>query len=212
MPQAKILLRRRNPPIADDHHPPASPWSKETRRSVFFERRKDRRCSRTRDAPRSNVEHSPTRSDKVTKPTHRPLIRNGSLLVGYGRFGRPPTRKRWRRSACPFRLHRVWDSGIIERVGTTEDFWLNDLAALDTPEARTMATKGTVEDWATESLLAARQAYRVPETSLRMKSGQTLSDAYLEANLPVVRRRHYQGSVRLAIVLNDAFSGAPQDN
>jgi hypothetical protein len=33
-------------------------------------------------------------------------------------------------------MHRVWDSGIMERVGTTEEFWLNDLAALDTPEAR----------------------------------------------------------------------------
>jgi hypothetical protein len=42
-------------------------------------------------------------------------------------------------------MHRVWDSGIIERVGTTEDFWLNDLAALDTPEARQEAMKGTVE-------------------------------------------------------------------
>ena len=46
MPQAKILLRRRNPRIADDHPPPASPWSKETRRSVFFEMKSlsKRRC------------------------------------------------------------------------------------------------------------------------------------------------------------------------
>jgi hypothetical protein len=49
---------------------------------------------RTRDPPRSNAEHSPTRSDKITKPTHRPLIRNGSLSAGYGRFGRPPIGKR----------------------------------------------------------------------------------------------------------------------
>jgi hypothetical protein len=27
-------------------------------------------------------------------------------------------------------MHRVWDSGIVERAGTTEDFWLGDLAAL----------------------------------------------------------------------------------
>jgi hypothetical protein len=103
-------------------------------------------------------------------------------------------------------MHRVWDSGIIERVGTTEDFWLKDLAALDTPEARQEATKGTVEDWATESLLAARQAYQVPETGTRLKSGQKLSDAYLEANLPVMRRRLNQASVRLAMVLNEAFA------
>ena len=40
--------------------------------------------------------------------------------------------------------------------------------------------KGTVEDWATESLLAARQAYQVPETGKRLKSGQKLAIAYLE--------------------------------
>jgi hypothetical protein len=104
-------------------------------------------------------------------------------------------------------MHRVWDSGIIERVGTTEDFWLNDLAALDTPEARQEAMKGTVEDWATESLLAARQAYLVPETGKRLKPGQKLSDSYLNANLPVARRRLYQAGVRLAMVLNEAFPG-----
>ena len=65
--------------------------------------------------------------------------------------------------------------------------------------------KGTVEDWATESLLAARQAYQVPETGMRLKPGQKLADAYLEANLPVVRRRLYQAGVRLAWVLNEAF-------
>jgi hypothetical protein len=102
-------------------------------------------------------------------------------------------------------MHRVWDSGIIERVGTTEDFWLKDLAALDTPEARDAAMKGSVEDWATESLLAARQAYQVPETGIRLKSGQKLGDSYLQANLPLVRRRLYRGSVRLAMVLNEAF-------
>jgi hypothetical protein len=68
-----------------------------------------------------------------------------------------------------------------------------------------MSIKGTVEDWAPESLLAARQAYQVPENGVRLKSGQKLGDAYLEANLPVVGRRLYQGGVRLATVLNDVF-------
>ena len=61
-------------------------------------------------------------------------------------------------------MHRLWDSDMIERTGHTEEFWLADLGQLDTPEARAAAMKGTVEDWATESLLAARQAYQVPET------------------------------------------------
>jgi nuclease S1 len=109
-------------------------------------------------------------------------------------------------------MHRLWDSDMIARVGDTEDFSLADLAALDTPEAADAAMKGTVEDWATESLLAARQAYQVPETGTRLKSGQKLGDAYLQANLLVVRQRLYQASVRLAMVLNEAFPGAQQDN
>jgi hypothetical protein len=43
----------------------------------------------------------------------------------------------------------------------------------------------------------------VPETGLRIVSGQKLFDAYLVANLPVVRRRLYQAGVRLAMVLNE---------
>ena len=106
-------------------------------------------------------------------------------------------------------MHRLWDSDMIERTSKDEQFWLTDLAALDTPEARDAAMKGTVEDWATESILAARQAYQVPETGMRLKSGQKLGDAYLQANIPTVRRRLYQGSVRLALVLNEAFPEQP---
>ena len=56
-----------------------------------------------------------------------------------------------------------------------------------------------------QGLLAAREAYRVPETGLGLKPGEKLTDAYLKANLPAVRRRLYQAGVRLAIVLNEAF-------
>ena len=61
------------------------------------------------------------------------------------------------------------------------------------------------EDWATESLLAARAAYNVPATGQRLKPGQKLGDAYVNANMPVVRRRLYEAGVRLATVLNEAF-------
>jgi len=77
---------------------------------------------------------------------------------------------------------------MIQRAGDDEDFWLADLAPLDTPANRGAAMGGTVEDWATESLLAARAAYQVPETGKRLKPGQKLADSYQEANLPVVRR------------------------
>lgn len=72
---------------------------------------------------------------------------------------------------------------------------------------RTIAMKGTVEEWATESLLAARAAYVVPGTEARIKSGQKLAKSYQDANLPVIRQRLYQSGVRLATVLNEVFEG-----
>src|SRR5262249_18494830 len=82
-------------------------------------------------------------------------------------------------------LHRVWDSGIIDRAGRGEAGWLDDLVALDTDEARHEAQAGSREDWATESLLGARQAYQGPATGHRLKPGAKLGDAYHAANLPV---------------------------
>ena len=64
---------------------------------------------------------------------------------------------------------------------------------------------GSVEDWATESLLAARGAYQDPTTGMLIEPGQRLADAYQAANLPVVRRRIYQGGIRLARLLNEVW-------
>jgi hypothetical protein len=107
----------------------------------------------------------------------------------------------------------AWGRGSLESegpllyAGRGEDGWLADLIALDADEARAQAQAGTVEDWATESLLAARQAYQDPATGQRIKRGTKLGDACQEANLPVVRRRLYQASSRFAMVLNEAFRG-----
>jgi hypothetical protein len=106
-------------------------------------------------------------------------------------------------------MHRLWDSDMIEHEGDDEDFWLADLVALDQPADRAAAMKGIVEDWATESLAAARAAYLVPETDKRLKPGQKLSDAYVTANMPLVRQRLYQAGIRLAKVLNEAFADTP---
>ncbi len=71
----------------------------------------------------------------------------------------------------------------------SEEVWLAELAELDTEKNRTDWMRGTVEDWATESLLAARAAYVVPGTDARIKSGQKLSREYYDTHLPIVRRR-----------------------
>jgi nuclease S1 len=102
-------------------------------------------------------------------------------------------------------MHSLWDSGMIERVSRDEEHWLKELNAMATPQSPVNTAEGTVEDWATESLLAARGAYVNPATKQRIKPGTKLSDAYLEKNLPVVRQRLHQAAVRLAAVLNEEF-------
>jgi hypothetical protein len=79
------------------------------------------------------------------------------------------------------------------------------LVAMDTDEARGKAQGGSVEDWATESLLAARQVYQDPATGLRIEPGARLGEAYYEANLPLARRQMLNASARLAWVLTDTL-------
>jgi hypothetical protein len=85
---------------------------------------------------------------------------------------------------------------------------LADLVAMDTDEARGNAQAGSVEDWATESLLAARQAYQDPATgsgSSRAPSwGMTTRPRYV----PVAYRGLYKACARLAWVLNDSPNAA----
>jgi len=63
------------------------------------------------------------------------------------------------------------------------------------------AQQGTVEDWARESLLAARQAYQEPMTGRGIKAGTKLGDAHQEMSVPVAKRRLYQAGARLASTL-----------
>jgi nuclease S1 len=102
-------------------------------------------------------------------------------------------------------LHVVWDTGIITRAENDEGRWLDILATMDTPEARQKAQCGTVEDWATESILASREAYKDPATGQRMKPGTKLGDAYQAKSLPVAKQRLYQAGTRLAMLLNELF-------
>jgi hypothetical protein len=75
---------------------------------------------------------------------------------------------------------------------------------VDTDEARVEARAGSVEEWATESLIAARQADQDPATGRTIRPGAKLGAAYQEADRPGAKRRLYRAGVRLARVLDDA--------
>jgi hypothetical protein len=102
-------------------------------------------------------------------------------------------------------MHRLWDTDMIERVSKDEDVWLKDLASMASPESPQDVPKGTVEDWATESLVAACAAYYDPARGERLKSGTKLGEQYFDLNLPIVKQRMYRAGVRLATVLNECF-------
>jgi hypothetical protein len=102
-------------------------------------------------------------------------------------------------------MHSLWDGGMIERVSRDEDYWLKELSSLSSPQSPQGVSAGTVEDWATESLLAAREAYQDPLTGKRIKSGTKLGFGYHNKNLPVAKERMRLAGLRLARVLNECF-------
>ena len=64
---------------------------------------------------------------------------------------------------------------------------------------------GTPEDWATESLEAARVAYCLPGTGSVMKSGTRLGEDYCLSTLPIVQKQLAKAGIRVAAVLNEIF-------
>jgi hypothetical protein len=103
-------------------------------------------------------------------------------------------------------LHRLWDEGIIEHHSTDEVKWIGEIESFATAEQIRQWSIGGVESWANESLSAARQAYCLPGTHSMLKSGTVLGQEYLDASLPVVRRRLAQAASRLTTMLNEIFT------
>jgi hypothetical protein len=102
-------------------------------------------------------------------------------------------------------MRSLWDGGLLARVSNEEDYWLKELTPAPSSQTPDAATAGTVEDWATESLLAAREAYVDPLTGQSIKSGAKLGKEYYDKNLPVAKERLYRAGVRLARVLNECL-------
>ncbi len=103
-------------------------------------------------------------------------------------------------------LHRVWDSGVIEFVSRDEATWVVEAEKLITPESAQAWSQGDVEDWATESLKLAHDAYYFPPgATAPLKSGAKLSAPYAEFATPIIRQRLAQAGVRLANELNEAL-------
>ncbi len=103
-------------------------------------------------------------------------------------------------------LHKLWDSDLIRHVGGNDRAWVARIERAATPEAAKTWSRGTVEDWADESLQAAKFAYADPGTGPRpIATGATLSPGYAHRVGPTLVDQMAHASVRLADELNAIF-------
>ncbi len=65
--------------------------------------------------------------------------------------------------------------------------------------------KGRTEDWADESLLAGRLAYRIPGSERTLRSGDSIGLDYEIENVPRAADRLARSGVRLAALLEEIF-------
>lgn len=103
-------------------------------------------------------------------------------------------------------LHRLWDSDLIHRIGGNDQAWTRRIEREITPDTVKEWSKGSVDDWANESLQAAKIAYQDPENPSRLIStGKTLGESYLKRAEPILQEQMARASVRLANELNSIF-------
>jgi nuclease S1 len=102
-------------------------------------------------------------------------------------------------------LHRVWDYQIMERHTENEQVWMWDLTFVAKPKMVARWSGGTPEDWATESLILAKAAYRFPGSGTLIRPGARLDSAYCGPALPVIQQQLAKAGIRIAWLLNSIF-------
>jgi hypothetical protein len=102
-------------------------------------------------------------------------------------------------------LHRVWDYQIMENHTKNRQVWMWDLTFLANPRMVAEWSKGTPEDWATESLILAKSVRRLPGSRAPIKQGTNIGADYCRAALPVIQKQLAKASIRTAWVLNHIF-------
>lgn len=102
-------------------------------------------------------------------------------------------------------LHRVWDSQVMDRHTKSENVWLWDFDFVANPKMVAEWSKGTPEDWATESLLVAGDAFRLPGSGRMIRSGERLGNEYYRFALPVIRTQLARAGIRTAFILNAIY-------
>jgi nuclease S1 len=103
-------------------------------------------------------------------------------------------------------LHKLWDSDLIHRIGGDDRTWASRIERVITPETIQEWSKGSVDDWADESLQVAKLAYRPLDDAPRIiPRGFKLGEPYLVRAEPILAEQMARASVRLANELNAIF-------
>ena len=96
----------------------------------------------------------------------------------------------------PCNLHAAWDTGLIAHTNLSHQEYIQHLEELISQQHLTAG--GQPEDWANESHKYAQAAW--------LNDGEQLDENYYKSQIKVVDTRLALAGLRLAALLNDAFS------
>jgi len=100
-------------------------------------------------------------------------------------------------------LHAVWDTAVVEALGSSEGELASGLERQITPTDRTSWSRGTVPDWANETFAVAKAAiYRGMQGSGSTYAPLVLSPDYAASQHAIVVKQLERAGVRLAAMLN----------
>jgi hypothetical protein len=108
----------------------------------------------------------------------------------------------------PLTLHGMWDSFLVERAKKADQL---PQVRPYTPSERSAIATGDVYDWAQESWQMAHDVVypqvfgKVVTAQDKTEKNVTISDAALDADVPLVRQRLLQAGLRLARLLDEAL-------
>lgn len=100
-------------------------------------------------------------------------------------------------------LHAVWDTAVVEALGSSEGEVASGLERQITPAERTSWSRGTIADWANETFdVAKTDIYRGMQGSGNTYAPLVLPPNYAASQHAVVGKQLERAGVRLATILN----------
>lgn len=108
-------------------------------------------------------------------------------------------------------LHQVWDSGILRNEFRNEREVADALFEVARRPTSRDWPGGKAEDWADESLAAAKKAYLTPGSNQPIRPGARLGQEYQDIHIRVVVERLTKAGLRLSEVLNAELAPARKD-